>query len=424
MDDGESEYFFVTGNQQSARNLWPGRRFGMMLGFALFCLLLSGCTDPNSWSEQSDSDENEPDDALVEDVPVEPFSLKYGPKTFRFSWLEDDQATHYRLLENPDGVSGFTQIGLDLPAGTLVYDHAVTLYRRVNARYLLQRCRDTECETHGTLDITNTLKAAIGYFKASHIGEYHFFGISVAISGDGTTLAVGAYGESGSGTGIDPVADALAENAGAVFVFKLEDGAWVQQAYIKSFNTRPWDEFGRSVALSDDGNVLAVGAMFEYSPGTGINPPFTAAGFRSGAVYVYERTGDSWAEQTYIKAGHQIPGNPTYYGISVDLSADGSTLVVGASGEPSEVHGINPVPSGYDFWSGAAFVYQRNAGTWVQEAFIKSSATNPVGGFGRSVSLNGDGNILAVGGDGNTVHVYSRGIPTSQTCQSCRQTRP
>jgi len=62
-------------------------------------------------------------------------------KLFRFSWTDVAGATFYRLLENPDGASGFSQVGSDIPAGTQQYDHEVPLYARVNARYMLQHCR-------------------------------------------------------------------------------------------------------------------------------------------------------------------------------------------------------------------------------------------------------------------------------------------
>ena len=38
-------------------------------------------------------------------------------KIFHFSWTDVSDATHYRLLENPDGNSGFSQVGSDIPTG-------------------------------------------------------------------------------------------------------------------------------------------------------------------------------------------------------------------------------------------------------------------------------------------------------------------
>src|SRR5699024_5968785 len=98
------------------------------------------------------------------------------------------------------------------------------------------------------------------------------FGASVALSRDGNTLAVGAYGEDSKATGIDgDQGDDSASSAGAVYVFvRDEGGTWTQEAYIKASNPDAHDRFGTSVALSRDGNTLAVGAKGEASSATGI----------------------------------------------------------------------------------------------------------------------------------------------------------
>jgi len=95
------------------------------------------------------------------------------------------------------------------------------------------------------------------------------FGTSVALSGDGNTLAVGAPGEDSALTGVRAgiVSEATsgngASNSGAVYVFARTGTTWLQQAYVKASNTGEGDNFGNSVALSGDGNMLAVGAPFE-----------------------------------------------------------------------------------------------------------------------------------------------------------------
>ena len=76
------------------------------------------------------------------------------------------------------------------------------------------------------------------YIKASNTGGGDRFGGSVALSSDGSTLAVGAYGETSAATGINgDQSDNTASNAGAVYVFTRSGTAWGQQAYIKASNT-------------------------------------------------------------------------------------------------------------------------------------------------------------------------------------------
>ena len=107
------------------------------------------------------------------------------------------------------------------------------------------------------------------------------------MSGDGNTLAVGAEGEDGSSTGVGSAPNELAPGAGAVFVYTRVAGTWSQQAYVKASNTGLGDVFGSSVALSGDGNTLAVGALGEASSSTGIGSTPNELAPAAGAVYVY-----------------------------------------------------------------------------------------------------------------------------------------
>ncbi len=268
-------------------------------------------------------------------------SLGFGIKTFKFSWAAVPNTTHYRLFEDADGVSGFTQVGADIPSGTTSYDHVVALYRRINASYRLQACNSAACTDSAVLSISGNLAQAVGYFKASNTESNDEFGTSIALSADGKTLAVGSYIEDSSATGINGnQSDNAATDSGAVYVFTLSGGVWSQQAYVKASNAEANDLFGISVALSDDGNTLAAGSFFEDSSATGINgnqSDNSAGG--SGAVYVFTRSGSTWSQEAYVKASNTEAGDG--FGLRVRLSADGDTLAVGATAEDSSATGIN-----------------------------------------------------------------------------------
>jgi len=114
----------------------------------------------------------------------------------------------YRVLENPDGVSGFTQISDDLDASVQTFDHRVALFRRMNASYIVQSCNLSGCVDSDQQMVSGTLESAIGYFKASNPNEFDNFGGSeyrttVSLSANGTTLAVSATGEDSVATGIN-----------------------------------------------------------------------------------------------------------------------------------------------------------------------------------------------------------------------------
>ena len=176
-----------------------------------------------------------------------------------------------------------------------------------------------------------------------------------------------------------------------------------QVAYIKASNPGEEGKFGDIIALSGDGNTLAVGAPLESSAAKGINGKgATDPGQSSGAVSIYVRNGTRWAEQAYVKASN--PGTDDQFGYGVALSADGNTLVVSAPYEDSGATGVNGNQEDNSVESsGAVYVFSRRGSTWSQQAYLKASNTGEKAEgdqFGYSVSVSGDGNTLAVGAIG------------------------
>ncbi len=354
-------------------------------------LALSACGSSNDESSPSDDD---PIPSTAADLNLTFHSVK----TFRFSWSDVADASHYKLMENPDGVSGFTQVGSDIVQGTDRIDHVVPLYARTNAQYILQSCTSSGCVDSDVLTVSGTMEDSIGYIKASNTDSGDLFGDSVSLSADGNTLAVGSWREESIATGIDgDQNDNSIRSSGAVYVFAKHDNNWSHQAYIKASNTDPWDWFGGHVSLSADGNTLAVGASGEGSNAGGVNGnqhDNSAEG--SGAVYVFDRSGDLWSQQAYIKASNTDSGD--FFGDAVSLSADGNTLAVGADGEDSSATGVNGNQSdNLALGSGAVYVFVRNGDIWSQQEYLKASNTEPEDDFGGSVSLSANGNTLAVG---------------------------
>jgi Flp pilus assembly pilin Flp len=130
----------------------------------------------------------------------------------------------------------------------------------------------------------------------------------------------------------------------------------------------PGDLSGHSVAISANGNIVAIGAI-ENSDG----------GSRSGHVRVYENIGGIW-----IQIGQDIAGEAVddRSGWSLAISADGGIVAIGSDLNNS--------------WRGQVEVYENIGGTWTQigediegENFQDISAT--------SISLSNDGSIIAIG---------------------------
>ncbi|HWO26664.1 MAG TPA: FG-GAP repeat protein [Kofleriaceae bacterium] len=236
------------------------------------------------------------------------------------------------------------------------------------------------------------------YLKASNTEPVDFFGYSVALSADGSTLAVGALGEDSAAIGIGgDQNDNSANSSGAAYVFSRRGGTWSQEAYVKASNTGEGDSFGWSIALSGDGATLAVGAIGEASAATGVGGSQTDDSIPvAGAVYVFTCSGATWSQQAYVKASNTDAYD--YFGQHVALSGDGSTLAVGAPSESSAATGVggNQADNSAS-QAGAAYVFTRSGTTWSQEAYVKASNTDAYDIFGYSVALPGDGSTLAVG---------------------------
>jgi len=352
------------------------------------------------------------DTSSCSDSPGAPLlELGFSPiKQFDFGWMAIADADHYQLLESATPGDPFTQLGDDIVGESISL--TMPLHLRHEASYMLRACNVIGCTDSDPVSVVGSLAEATGYFKASNTGSGDSFGTSVALSGDGNTLAVGASAESSSATGVDGnQADDSAFQAGAVYVFVRDArGQWSQQAYLKASNSDAGDLFGASVALSDDGTTLAVGAFHEASNATGIDgDQANNSAIFAGVVYVFERDAmDQWSQQAYVKASNPDAGDE--FGTSVALSSDGTTLAVGAPLEDSNATGIGGNQANNSAGAaGAAYVFVRDGmDQWSQQAYLKASNTDADDFFGASVALSGDGTTLAVGAvleDGNATGI-------------------
>lgn len=235
------------------------------------------------------------------------------------------------------------------------------------------------------------------YLKPAVVGATQAddrFGYSVAVSGD--TVAVGAYLEASSSTGINTRPNEKANSAGAAYVFTRDGSIWSQRAYLKPAEvgrTQIGDYFGSSIALA--GDTLVVGARGEGSRTAGVNstPDEHASG--AGAAYVFTRTGEVWTQQAYLKPAFfgALQGGDSF-GYSVAVSGD--TIVAGSPGEDSSITGVNSTPNENSSSAGAAYVFTRSGNIWTQQSYLKPAGMGRtmVGDqFGGSVSVS-DGTVI------------------------------
>ena len=186
-------------------------------------------------------------------------------------------------------------------------------------------------------------------------------GWSVALSADGNTLAVGGLQDNGTG---------------ATWVFVRSATLWSQQGS-KLVGTGAVGPYvttqGWAVALSADGNTLAVGG------------PNDQAGSTTGATWVFTRIGNAWSQQGPKLVGTGAVGTAAYQGHAVALSADGNTLAVGGYSDNSTV--------------GATWLFTRSGTAWSQQGpKLVGTGAGGAAHQGSAVALSADGNTLAVGG--------------------------
>ena len=218
------------------------------------------------------------------------------------------------------------------------------------------------------------LTSAYELHEPTNASRNQQFGGQVALSGDGRTLAVADvwyYGGS----------EWPWYGSGAVYVFARVQNAWKLQAKLEPPNARGYDFFGSDIALSLDGRTLAIGAQYE-----GYDAPRQDAG--PGSVFVYTQREGVWSQQVVLQATNLQDG--ASFGRSVEISALGNVIAVGAPYEASEIDGALAPETG------AVYVFRRRAGVWAPQAALHAPSPQSHDQFGLGVRLSDDGATVAV----------------------------
>ena len=202
-------------------------------------------------------------------------------------------------------------------------------------------------------------------------GSNDRFGNSLSLSSDGSIVAIGAFENDGNG-----------QNTGHVRIYENVGGSW-SQIGLDIDGESAGDHFGCSVSISDNGNIVAIGAYAN-----------NGNAYRSGHVRIYENVGGSWSQ-----IGQDIDGKAAWdlSGYSVSLSSDGSIVAIGSS----QIWGTSQK-------YGSVSIYENVGGSWSQKGQdIDGEAANDYSGY--SVSQNSDGSMLAIGAYGNDANGSNSG---------------
>jgi hypothetical protein len=157
------------------------------------------------------------------------------------------------------------------------------------------------------------------------------FGISVGVSGGGTTAVIGAVGDE----------DPNGEFGGSVYVFQRGDSAWSEEAKLTPEDGDERDGFGYSVGMSSDGTTAVIGAAGDEDPN----------GHDGGSAYVFQLEDGAWSEAEKLAAEDGDSGDE--FGFSVGVSGDGATAVIGADRD-EDPNGEDESGNG----AGSAYVFQ------------------------------------------------------------------
>ena len=216
--------------------------------------------------------------------------------------------------------------------------------------------------------------------------EEDYLGTSVALTPDGNRVVVGAIQGLGNTRG----------GYVRTLDWDADTNTWIPQDTVRgrgnlidSRNRNSSSYFGRSVALSDDGNRLIIGAN-----GFGHDIRSSTSGLQTDVyVYDWEENRGQWTDEPFIQPRGDVPfSSSSYvgYGTSVDVSADGNRWAVS-----NPIFGDRDRPWLLSFID----VFDRNEGNtgWKQSGGSIRGAGIYQEYFGWDLQLSADGNLLAAG---------------------------
>ena len=167
-------------------------------------------------------------------------------------------------------------------------------------------------------------------------------------------------------------------SAGSAYVYKNENGTWNFMQKIVPNDRGIVEQFGFSVSIKDD--LIAVGAYQDREDENEQNPMNA-----SGSVYLFYFNGIQWDQIQKICSPERTPGNNFGYNIQISENE----LFVGVPREARDITGSNPMP-----FTGAVYRFEKISGTWVFAQKMIASDRNLLDFFGNTIAL--DGNNLLV----------------------------
>lgn len=188
------------------------------------------------------------------------------------------------------------------------------------------------------------------------------FGFALAMSSDGSRIAVGA-----------PHYTNATNYTGTVRVYDWDGSSWSQVGSTINGNINA-ERFGCHVALSANGNRLAISAPYRST---------------HGAVEIYEYSSSTWSQMGSTIGFNGNTTSAASFGWHVEINATGSRLAISAPYEHTSSGAV-----------GVVRVYDWDDSSWSQAgANINGASAGDL--FGWSIDLSSSGDRLAVGAAGS-----------------------
>ena len=195
--------------------------------------------------------------------------------------------------------------------------------------------------------------------EAADLRSGQQYGSSCAVSGDGNSCIIGAYGVAG-----------LDHMTGCAYTYFRVGSVWSQQSKLVPADSMVEDYFGWSVAMNQNGDTVVVGATKVLSD--------------KGAAYIYERASGAWDMKAKVNGSDVDAGD--LFGFSVVVSNNGKLVMIGVPGD------INKGAV-----SGCAYTFTKTSAGWAQDRKLVA-ADNAIGDkFGWSCAVSGDGKYGVIG---------------------------
>lgn len=192
--------------------------------------------------------------------------------------------------------------------------------------------------------------------------DYYGYGQCVALSSDGSVLAVGA------------------PSPAKIYIYDWSGSAWVQRSVVLN-NT----SYGYAVALNAAGNVLIIG-----------QPAYAGVYANQGMVTVFDWSGSAWIMRNTYNAPSNNVNNR--FGASVGCDNSGDKICIGAGNQAGANNGC-----------GVVYTYNRSGSNFVLDQTVTLASPINDDAFGAVSSLSGDGTKLAITSPGRDASNTNQG---------------